>query len=134
MNIKVIRKVLVVLLIFMFLLPGASFARLSEPERLEKLVKMINKNQSKNLKTFEKKAKDYFFGVQKPDVIETLIKEFPPGDTVAIIIMSNLSKKSYRDIANMRKSGKGWQDMANQLGVELKNVIKEVISFRSGIG
>ncbi|MEW6739701.1 MAG: hypothetical protein ACOYU2_01590 [Nitrospirota bacterium] len=130
-----VRKVLVLLLIFTFLFPLTSFAgRLSETERLEKLINMINKNQSKNLKTFEKKAKDYFSGVQKPDVIETLIKEFPPGDTVTIIIMSNLSKKPYRDIANMRKSGKRWEDIASQLGIKLKDVIKDVISFRSGIG
>jgi hypothetical protein len=129
------KKVLVIFLVFIFSFPlSSSAARRTEPEELERLINKINERQSKNLKNFEKKAKAYFFESQKPEAIEFLIKGFPPGDAVAAIVISNLSKKSYKDITAMRKSGKGWPDIASQLGVRLKDVVKEVKDFRSGIG
>jgi|GEM_PF-3541287 len=131
----IIKRVSAVLFLFIFLLPQAAWAaKMSESEELEKIVKKINERQSRNLKMFEKKTKAYFFEAQKPATIEALVKEFSPGDAVTIIVISNLSKKSYKDIAAMRKAGKGWQAIAEQLGVKLKNVLKEVKDFRSGIG
>lgn len=130
-----LRKILVLLIAFVLLFPlTSSGARRSEPEELDRLINKINERQSKNLKTFEKKAKAYFFETQKPEEIEFLIKEFPPGDAVTVIVLSNLSRKSYKDITAMRKSGKGWPDIAKQLGVRLKDVVKEVKDFRLGIG
>jgi hypothetical protein len=108
--------------------------RLPEAEELDKVIKKINERQSKNLKSFEKKTKAYFFEAQKPETIGALLKEFSPGDAVTIIVISNLSKKPYKDIVTMRKAGKGWQAIAEQLGVKLKNVLKDVKEFRSGIG
>ncbi|HBR22457.1 MAG TPA: hypothetical protein DD713_07840 [Nitrospiraceae bacterium] len=130
-----VKRVLTLFLVFTFLLPMTSFAgRLSESEELEKVVRKINERQSKNLKMFEKKTKAYFFEAQKPATIGALLKEFSPGDAVTIIVISNLSKKPYKDIVTMRKSGKGWQAIAEQLGIKLKNVLKDVKDFRSGIG
>lgn len=129
------KKVLVIFLVFIFSFPlCSSAARRSEPEELERLINKINERQAKNIKSFEKRTKAYFFEAQKPEAIEFLIKEFPPGEAVTAIVLSNLSKKSHKDIAAMRKSGKGWSDIANQLGVRLKDVVKEVKDFRSGIG
>jgi len=105
-----------------------------EHEELEKIIKKINERQSRNLKMFEKKTKAYFFETQKPEAVEALLKEFSPGDTVTIIVISNLSKKPYKGLAALRKSGKTWQDITNQSGVKLKSVLKEVKDFRSGIG
>lgn len=130
-----IKKVLVILMIFTFLLPMTSFAaRRTEPEELERLINKINERQSKNLKQFEKKSKAYFFETQKPETIEALVKEFLPGEAVAVIVLSNLSKKTTKDITAMRRSGKSWQEIAEKTGVKLKNVIKEVKDFRLGIG
>ncbi len=130
-----VKNVYIILLVFTFLLPLDSLAaRWSEPEELERLINKINERQSKNIKNFEKKAKAYFFETQKPEVIDFLIKEFSPGDAVVAIVLSNFSKKSYKDITAMRKAGKGWPDIANQLSVRLKDVVKEVKDFRSGIG
>lgn len=130
-----ITKALAMLLVSIFLVPLTSFAgRLSEADELDRVIKKINERQSKNLKMFEKKTKAYFFEAQKPETIGALLKEFSPGDAVTIIVISNLSKKSYQDIVKMRKSGKGWQDITEKLGVKLKNVLKDVKDFRSGIG
>ncbi|MDI6744123.1 MAG: hypothetical protein QMD07_01985 [Thermodesulfovibrionales bacterium] len=129
------RRALTLFLVFTFLLPVTAFSgRLSESEELDKVIKKINERQSRNLKMFEKKTKAYFFETQKPETIGSLLKEFSPGDAVTIIVISNLSKKPYKDIVTMRKSGKGWQAIAEQLGVKLKNVLKDVKDFRSGIG
>jgi hypothetical protein len=129
------KKVLVILLVSTFFLPLTSFAeRGSEPEKLEQLIKKINERQSKNIKNFKKKAEAYFFETQSPEVIEGLIKEFPPGEVVAIIVVSNLSKWPVKEIVKMRKTQMSWRDIAGQTGVKLKNMIKEVKDFRLAIG
>ena len=129
------RRALTLFLVFTFLLPMTAFSgRLSEADELDRIIKKINERQSRNLKMFEKKTKAYFFEAQKPETIGALLKEFSPGDAVTIIVISNLSKKPYKDIVTMRKAGKGWQAIAEQLGVKLKNVLKDVKDFRSGIG
>ena len=130
-----VKRVLTLFLVFIFLLPMTAFSgRLSEPEQLDTVIKKINERQSKNLKNFEKKTKAYFFESQKPEVIEGLIKEFQPGDAVAVIVFSNLSKKPVKEIVSMKKSGMQWQAMAAKLNVKLKIIVKEVKDFRLGIG
>lgn len=132
---RLAKIILVMFFAGIFLLPAASSAaRRTEPEELERLINKISERQSKNLKVFEKKAKAYFFETQKPETIEILIKEFPPGEAIAIIVLSNLSKKSHKDIVAMRKSAKDWQGIAGLLGVKLKDLVKEVKDFRLGIG
>ncbi len=130
-----VKKVLTLFLVFTFLLPVTAFSgRLSEPEELDKVIKKINERQSKNLKNFEKKTKAYFFESQKPEAIEGLIKEFQPGDAIAVIIFSNLSKKSIKEIVSMKKSGMSWQAMAAKLNINFKKAVKEAKDFRLGIG
>lgn len=128
-------KFLVVLLVSTFLLPQPSFAaRESEPEKLEQLIQKINERQSKNVKNFKKKVEAYFFETQSPEVIEGLTKEFPPGEVVAVIVLSNLSKRPVKEIVKMRKSQIAWRDIAGQSGTKLKNMIKEVKDFRLAVG
>ena len=130
-----IKKIIVLLIVSTFLIPMVSFAgRMSEPEELDKLIRKLNERQSKNLKQFEKKTKAYFFETQTPETIERLVKEFQPGDTITIIVFSNLSKKPVKDIIAMKKSGTGWPDMAAKLKINLKAAVKEVKDFRLGIG
>ncbi|OGW28196.1 MAG: hypothetical protein A2X59_10925 [Nitrospirae bacterium GWC2_42_7] len=130
-----VKTVLFMLLVSTFFLPLPSFAeRQSEPEKLEQLITKINERQSKNIKNFKKKAEAYFFETQSPEVIERLTKEFPPGEVVTIIVLSNLSKGPVKEIVKMRKTQMSWRDIAGQTGVKLKNMIKEVKDFRLGIG
>lgn len=126
--------ILGLLLSIVFLVPAvASAGRLSEPEELDKLIKKISERQSKN-KQFDKKTKAYFFETQTPEVIDGLIKEFAPGDTITIIVFSNLSKKPVKEVAAMKKAGTGWPEMAAKLKINLKAAVKEVKDFRLGIG
>ncbi|MEW6409556.1 MAG: hypothetical protein AB1488_05525 [Nitrospirota bacterium] len=130
-----VKKVLVILLVSTFFLPLTSCVeRQSDPEKLEQLIKKINERQSNNIKRFEKKVEAYFFETQSPGVIKSLIKEFPPGEVVAILVLSNLSKWQVKEIAKMRKTQMSWRDIAGQIGAKLKNVIKEVKDFRLAIG
>jgi len=128
------KTVLATLLIFTFLIPLSSFgARMSEPEELDKLIKKISERQSKN-KQFDKKTRAYFFETQTSETIDGLIREFAPGDTITIIVFSNLSKKPVKEIVAMKKAGTGWPDMAAKLKINLKAAVKEVKDFRLGIG
>jgi hypothetical protein len=128
------KTILAALLAFAFLFPLASFgARMSEPEELDKLIKKLSERQSKN-KQFDKKAKAYFFDAQTPETIDGLIKEFAPGDTITIIVFSNLSKKPVKEVVAMKKAGISWKDMAAKLKINLKAAVKEVKDFRLGIG
>ena len=131
---RLIKAILSAVLVFTFLFPLASFgARMSEPEELDKLIKKISERQSKN-RQFDKKTKAYFFDTQTPETIDGLIKEFAPGDTITIIVFSNLSKKPVKEIVAMKKAGTGWSEMAAKLKINLKAAVKEVKDFRLGIG
>jgi len=129
------RNILASLMAFLLLVPAAVYAaRFSEPEELDRLVQKISERQSKDMKTFEKKARAYFFEEQKPETIADVIKQVPPGEAITVIVLSNLSKKPVQDILVMKKTGKTWQAIADKTNVKLKAVIKDVKDFRLGIG
>jgi len=109
-------------------------ARLPEPEELDRLVQKISERQSKDMKTFEKKTRAYFFEEQKPEAIASVISQVAPGEAITVIVLSNLSKKPVQDIVAMKKAGKSWQEIADKTGVKLKAVVKDVKDFRLGIG
>ena len=129
------RNILASLMAFLLLVPAAVYAaRFSEPEELDRLVQKISERQSKDMKTFEKKTRAYFFEEQKPETIADVIKQVPPGEAITVIVLSNLSKKPVQDILVMKKTGKTWQAIADKTNVKLKAVIKDVKDFRLGIG
>jgi len=128
-------NILYAMLAFLLLVPATGFAaRMPEPEELDRLVQKISERQSKDMKTFEKKTKAYFFEEQKPEAIAAVIGQVAPGEAITVIVLSNLSKKPVQDIIAMKKSGKTWQDIADKTGVKLKTVVKNVKDFRLGIG
>jgi len=118
-----------------FLLPAAAeAARLPDPEQLDRLIQKISERQSKDMKTFEKKTRAYFFEEQKTEALEAVIRQLAPGEAITVIVLSNLSKKPVQEIMAMKKSGKTWQDIADKSGVKFKAVVKDVKDFRLGIG
>ena len=129
------KSILLTTLVLVLFASTTSFAtRLPEPEELDRLVKKISERQSKDMKTFEKKTKAYFFEEQKPESIKAVIGQVPPGEAITVIVLSNLAKKPVQDIIAMKKSGKSWQEIADATGVKLKAVVKDVKDFRLGIG
>jgi len=128
-------NILYAMLAFLLLIPVTGFAaRLSEPEELDRLVQKISERQSKDMKTFEKKTRAYFFEEQKPEAIMAVIGQVAPGEAITVIVLSNLSKKPVQDIIAMKKTGKTWQEIADKTGVKLKALVKDVKDFRLGIG
>jgi G:T/U-mismatch repair DNA glycosylase len=128
-------NVLAALMVFLLLVPAAVYgARFSEPEELDRLVRKISERQSKDMKTFEKKTRAYFFEEQKPETIAAVIKQVAPGEAITVIVLSNLSKKPAQEIIAMKKAGKTWQEIADNNSVKLKAVVKDVKDFRLGIG
>lgn len=101
---------------------------------LEYLVRTISERQSKKMKLFERKVKAYFFKDQKLETIEAVLKRFPPGEAVTVLVLSNLSKKSAQDIIDMKTSGTPWEGIAEQTGVKIKALVGDVKEFRFGIG
>jgi len=129
------RNILAVLMAILLLVPAVVFAaRFSEPEELDRLVQKISERQSKDMKTFEKKTRAYFFEEQKPEAIAAVIKQVAPGEAITVIVLANHSKKPVQDIIAMKKAGKTWQEIADKTGVKLKAVVKDVKDFRLGIG
>ena len=128
-------KIMFALLSFLLLVPVQSFAaRLPEAEELTRLIQKISERQSKDMKTFERKTKAYFFEEQKPETIATVISQVAPGEAITAIVLSKLSKKPVLDIIAMNKTGKPWQKIAEETGVKFKDVVKDVRDFRLGIG
>jgi len=129
------KRILSAIVVLALLVPAISYAaRLPEPEELDRLVQKISERQSKDMKTFEKKARAYFFEEQKPEAIAAATSQVAPGEAITVIVLSNLSKKPVQDIIAMKKAGKTWQEIADKTGVKLKAVVKDVKDFRLGIG
>lgn len=129
------KSILVTIWVLALLVSATSFAaRLPEPEELDRLVQKISERQSKDMKTFEKKTRAYFFEEQKPEAIAAVVSQVAPGEAITVIVLSNLSKKPVQDIIAMKKAGKSWQEIADKTGVKLKAVVKGVKDFRLGIG
>jgi hypothetical protein len=101
---------------------------------LQYLIGTITEHQSKKVKVFQRKAKAYFFKDQKAETIEAVTKQFPPGEAVAVIVLSNISKKPVREIIDLKIAGMAWEDIAEQSGVKVKALVSDVKDFRFGIG
>jgi len=128
-------KIIFAALSFLLLAPVLSFAaRLPDAEELSRTIQKISERQSKDMKTFEKKTKAYFFDEQKPETVSAVIGQLAPGDAVAVLVLAKLSKRPVMGILAMNKAGKGWPAIAQDTGVKLKDLVKDVKDFRLGIG
>ena len=128
-------KIIYAVLSLFLLVPAIGFAaRLPDAEELTRLIQKISERQSKDIKTFEKKSKAYFFEEQRPETISIVIGQVPPGEAVTVFVLSKLSGKPTQDIITMNKAGKTWPKIAQETGVKLKDLVKDVKDFRLGIG
>ncbi|HCC53527.1 MAG TPA: hypothetical protein DEQ20_01165 [Desulfobulbaceae bacterium] len=128
-------RIIHAVLLFFLLVPAMGFAaRQPDAEELSRLIQKISERQSKDLKTFEKKSKAYFFEEQKPETISKVILQVPPGEAVTVFVLSKLSGKPTQEIIAMNKAGKSWPKIAQETGVKLKDLVKDVKDFRLGIG
>ncbi|MBI5408012.1 MAG: hypothetical protein HZA14_01445 [Nitrospirae bacterium] len=135
----IFKKVLTFILATAFLAlaaPTATAAQKGTEEELKERIEITNKKRvtPKEIKRFEEKLKAYFFEAVPDDVIESAMKELTPGEALAAIVITNLSKKPGRDIIKMKKDGKSWTDIVNAVGLKMKDVVKEVKEFQKTSG
>ena len=119
-----------VLVVLLLLLPAFSFAD-DNLEELDSLIKDVNKTQSapEKLRVFEDKLADYFYEVDLT-VIQGLLKEFTPGDTLALLAFVKISGKGIKDITSARKDGMNWDKMSEKFNAGLDKVVKRIKAFR----
>lgn len=128
-------KIMFAAISFLLLVPVLGFAaQLPEPEELNRIIQKISERQSKDMKTFERKTKAYFFEEHKPETVTAVIRQLAPGEAITVLVLSNLSKRQTQDIITMNKAGKAWPKIAQETGVKLKDLVKDVKDFRLGIG
>ncbi|MBI5057541.1 MAG: hypothetical protein HZB61_13085 [Nitrospirae bacterium] len=140
MKTKTIKKLLILILSFSFILPVmvsiVSAAEKGTEEELKERIAITNKKRvtPKEIKRFTDQVKAYFFETVPDDVIESAMKELTPGEALAAIVITNLSKKPGKDIMKMKKDGKSWTDIVNTSGLKMKDVVKEVKEFQKTSG
>jgi hypothetical protein len=124
-------KALAIGMLLMFFLPVIAIAN-SEMDELSKLMKDVTEKRSTpdQLRDFEEKLIDNYGHAVPPDTIKRLVKEFTPGEALAIVACMRVAEKTDDEIINMRKSGVGWDKIAEKLNVSLESIIKRIKAFR----
>jgi len=119
-----------ILIVLVLLLPVFSFAD-ANLEELDSLIKDVNKTQStpEKLRVFEDNLAGYFYEVDL-SVIQGLLKEFSPGDTLALLTFVKISGKGIKDITSARKDGMNWDKVAEKFSAGLDKVVKRIKAFR----
>jgi len=134
------KKYLVLIIVFSLFLPSVfsivSAAEKGGEDELKERIAITNKKRvtPKEIKRFTDQVKAYFFEAVPDDVIESALKELTPGEALAAIVITNLSKKPGKDIIKMKKDGKNWTDITNAVGLKMKDVVKEVKEFQKTSG
>jgi hypothetical protein len=124
-------KALAIGMLLMFFLPVIAVAD-SEMDELNRLMKDVTEKRSTpaQLGDFEEKLIDNYGHAVPPDTIQKLVKEFTPGEALAIVACMRVAEKTDDEIINMRKSGMGCDKIAEKLNVNLENIIKRIKAFR----
>ncbi|MEW6739699.1 MAG: hypothetical protein ACOYU2_01580 [Nitrospirota bacterium] len=124
-------KALAIGMLLMFFLPVIAIAN-SEMDELNKLMKDVTEKRSTpdQLRDFEEKLIDNYGHAVPPDTIKRLVKEFTPGEALAIVACMRVVEKTNDEIINMRKSGMECDKISEKLNVNLENIIKRIKAFR----
>lgn len=124
-------KVLGLGVLLMFFLPVIAAAN-SEMDELNKLMKDVTEKRSTpgQLRDFEEKLMDNYGHAVPPDTIKRVVKEFTPGEALAIVACMRIAEKTDDEIINMRKAGMECDKIAEKLNVGLENIIKRIKASR----
>jgi hypothetical protein len=123
----------VVVFLVLFLQPLLVAAQ-SDKEVLESLIARTNKRRDTPEKINVFKgilANHYYLSVS---IVEEILKELTPGDSLAAVSISSLSKGDAKEVAKMKKAGDDWQAIADKSGVPLKEAIKDIRKFQRASG
>jgi len=102
---------------------AAKEAGQEEARREERLRdrEMILKNESKILEKYAER-----FGVGIDTLVDLRVKRFGYGEITHALVLSKMTERPLDEIVAMRDSGKGWGQIADELGVKLGKVKREV--------
>lgn len=128
---RCISMVLAMLITLLLLPPVSSYAD-SELAELEGIIKDIDAKQTGPVKVMniEEKLIDRYGHVVDPSVISRLIKEFTPGEAITLVIFMKLLEKTDTKVVDMKKSGLGWDKIAENVNLSLQKVVKTIKLFR----
>ncbi len=125
---------IVIFLLTLFLLQPVLVDAQFDKEGLESLITRTNKRRD----TAEKVA--VFKGIManhyyiSASVVDEILKDLPPGEALAAVSISSLSKKDAQEIAKMKKAGEDWPQIAEKNGITLKDVIRDIRKFQRTSG
>ncbi|MEW6600775.1 MAG: hypothetical protein AB1499_07375 [Nitrospirota bacterium] len=105
-------------------------------EELKERMEITNKKRvtSKEVERFEEKLQSYFFEIVETEAISGAIKSLPPGDAMTAVVTASLSKKPVEQIIELKKAGKTWTEITGSMGIDMKDVVKEVKEFQKMSG
>ena len=94
--------------------------RLLEQERLRERERILE-NESKILEKYAER-----FGVDIDTLTDLRAKRFGYGEISHALVLSEMTERPLDEIVAMRDSGKGWGQIADEFGVKLRKVRREV--------
>jgi len=128
---KSFRNVLGIVFLGIILVGGASLGRTQEKEKEKAREETkeeglrdrerIIENESKILEKYSER-----FGVDVDTLADLRVKRFGYGEISHALVLSKMTEKPLDEIVAMRDSGKGWGQIADECGVKLGEVKKEV--------
>jgi len=94
--------------------------QLREQERLRDRERILE-NESKILEKYEER-----YGVDKETLADLRVRRFGYGEISHALVLSKMAEKPLDEIVAMRQAGKGWGQIAGELGVKLGEAKREV--------
>jgi len=129
---KIFRNILAIVCLGIILVGGTGLGRAQEAakeeareeagkqERLRDKERIIE-NESKILEKYAQR-----FGVDVDTLADLRAKRFGYGEITHALLLSEMTGRTLDEIVAMRDSGKGWGQIADELGVKLGKVRREV--------
>jgi len=109
------------------LLLGVSIGRAQEEERLRDRERILE-NESKILEKYSER-----FEVDIDTLADLRAERFGYGEISHALVLSKMAERPLDEIVAMRDAGKGWGQIADELGVKLGEATREVKRERSRI-
>ncbi len=94
--------------------------RLREQERLRDRERIME-NEEKILGKYSER-----FGVETETLADLRAERFGYGEISHAFVLSEMTERSQNEIMAMRREGKGWGEIADELGVKLREARREV--------
>lgn len=91
-----------------------------EQERLRDRERILE-NESKILEKYSER-----FGVDKETLADLRAQRLGYGEISNALVLSEMTERSQNEIIAMRRAGKGWGQIADELGVKLREATREV--------